>query len=124
VNAPRPTIRIDKWLWYARFFKTRGLASKVVTGGHVRVNSVRIGKASFAVGAGDTLTFTQGRIVRVARVVDLGTRRGPAPEAQALYDDLTPVPEPVPEVAQIERMGRPSKKDRRNAAKLKGFDLE
>ena len=128
VDAGRPTIRIDKWLWFARFFKTRGLASKVVTAGHVRVNSNRIGKASIAVGPGDTLTFPQGRLIRVVRIVDVGTRRGPAPEAQALYDDLTPAPKPppVPQAAapKFDGKGRPSRKDRRSVAAQKWFDLE
>ena len=124
MQAPRPTIRIDKWLWYARFFKTRGLASKTVTGGHVRVNSDRVSKASYAVGPGDTLTFAHGRQIRVVRVLDVGTRRGPAPEAQALYDDLTPPAEPNPGTPKSERGGRPTKKDRRDAIRAKGIDLE
>ncbi len=117
-------IRIDKWLWYARFFKTRSLATKLVNAGTVRVNGNRVGKASFMVAEGDTLTFTQADRVRVARIIALGKRRGPAPEAQALYEDLTPVTEkPTPE-AMIERKGRPSKKDRRDARLLKGSYLD
>lgn len=106
-------IRLDKWLWHARFFKTRGLSAKQVSGGHVRVNSDKAHKPSHSVTAGDVLTFAQGREIRVVRITALGTRRGPAPEAQALYDDLTPpreerVPEPP-------RTGpRPTKKDRRD----------
>lgn len=120
--AERPSIRIDKWLWYARFFKTRSLASKVVTSGHVRVNSNRIGKASHNVSPGDTLTFPQGDRIRVAEIVDIGTRRGPAPEAQALYVDLSAPPPPR---APEPRAGPPpSRKERRSAEKLKGFNLE
>ena len=77
--------------------------------GHVRVNSQPVGKASFLVSAGDVLTFMQGRQGRVVRVVAMGTRRGPAAEAQALYEDLTPEPE-----ATSARVGaRPTKRDRR-----------
>ncbi len=119
-----PKIRIDKWLWYARFFKTRSLATKVVNAGTVRVNGNRVGKASFMVVEGDTLTFTQADRVRVAKIIQLGTRRGPAPEAQALYEDLTPVVEKTPPEATIERKGRPSKKDRRDARLLKGSYLD
>ncbi|ATG49589.1 RNA-binding S4 domain-containing protein [Celeribacter ethanolicus] len=112
----RETIRLDKWLWYARFFKTRGLATKTVTGGHVRVNSTKVSKAATSVGAGDVLTFPQGHHIRVIRLVGCGTRRGPAPEAQGLYEDLSP-PEapkdPVPSVPRFEGKGRPTKKDRR-----------
>ncbi len=118
MTEPRPTIRLDKWLWYARFFKTRGLATKLVTGGHVRVNSERVAKASYSVGPGDTLTFPQGRQIRVVRILALGTRRGPAPEAQALYDDLTPPPAPKPDAPTRTAGGRPTKKDRRR------FDAE
>lgn len=108
-------LRIDKWLWQARFFKTRGLASKVVSGGRVRVNSQPIAKPAYAVSPGDVLTFPQERDIRVIRIVTLGERRGPAPEAQALYEDLAP-PEkraPAPPVPRFEGKGRPTKKDRR-----------
>ena len=116
--------RVDKWLWHARFFKTRGLAAKLVTGGHLRVNGNRIAKPSVMIGAGDTLTFPQSRRIRVIRIATIGVRRGPAPEAQTLYEDLTP-PEEKPEPsAQIERKGRPTKKDRRTARLLRGSYLE
>ena len=75
-------LRIDKWLWQARFFKTRSLAAKQVSGGHVRLNGNRVLKPAQAIGPGDVLTFPQGRIVRVVRVEALGERRGPATEAQ------------------------------------------
>ncbi|RVW00023.1 RNA-binding S4 domain-containing protein [Mesobaculum littorinae] len=109
-------MRIDKWLWFARFFKTRGLAAKVVGGGHVRVNGTRIAKPAVAVGPGDVLTFPQADRIRVVSVLAPGTRRGPAPEAQALYDDMSPPPEPrVPQNPRYEGKGRPTKKDRRDA---------
>jgi ribosome-associated heat shock protein Hsp15 len=109
-------IRLDKWLWYARFFKTRGLSAKQVNAGHVRVNSAKVAKPAHAVGPGDVLTFAQGREVRVVRIVAVGKRRGPAPEAQALYEDLSPPPEPKDSVApapRYEGKGRPTKRDRR-----------
>ena len=68
-------IRLDKWLWYARFFKTRGLSAKLVAAGHVRVNGEKVAKPATAVGPGDTLTFPQARIIRVVRIKDVGTRR-------------------------------------------------
>lgn len=116
--------RVDKWLWHARFFKTRGLAAKLVSGGHLRLNGNRIGKASVLVGAGDTLTFAQARRIRVIRIEAIGARRGPAPEAQTLYADLTPPEEKIPKTAQIERKGRPTKKDRRTARLLRGSYLD
>ena len=109
-------IRLDKWLWYARFFKTRGLSAKQVSAGHVRVNSEKVAKPAHGVGPGDVLTFTQARQVRVVRILEVGDRRGPAPEAQALYEDLSPAPEPKDSVApapKYEGKGRPTKRDRR-----------
>ncbi len=84
----RPTLRIDKWLWQARFFKTRALAADMVEGGRVRINGQPTGKPGHAVGVGDVLTFAQGTRIRVIRITALGLRRGPATEAQALYLDL------------------------------------
>ncbi len=104
--------RIDKWLWHARFFKTRTLAAKVVSAGHVRVNTERVKKPSTNIKAGDGLSFMQGRTLRIVRITALGDRRGPASEAQTLYTDLTPAPEA--RASPVERVGiRPTKKDRR-----------
>ncbi|WP_424965414.1 RNA-binding S4 domain-containing protein [Dinoroseobacter sp. S375] len=103
---------MDKWLWFARFFKTRSLAAKQVSAGAVRINAVRVTKPATSVATGDVLTFAQGREIRVIRVEVPGTRRGPAPEAQLLYTDLTPAPEP--DAPSAPRKGpRPTKKDRR-----------
>lgn len=85
--------RLDIWLWRARFFKTRALAAAVVAKGRVRINGDRISKASRQVRAGHILTFPQGNDIRVVRVLDLAERRGPAAEAQSLYepvDDASP----------------------------------
>jgi ribosome-associated heat shock protein Hsp15 len=84
--------RLDKWLWFARVVKTRSLAARLVTEGHVRVNSVRIETAAKAVKPGDIVTVALERHVRVLKVRASGERRGPAPEAQALYEDLAPRP--------------------------------
>ena len=81
-------IRIDKWLWQARFFKTRGLAAAVVSSGHLRLNGVNMAKPGHDVRPGDVLTFAQANHIRVIRVVAPGSRRGPAEEARTLYDDL------------------------------------
>lgn len=120
MSADRPTLRVDKWLWQARFFKTRTLASKQVTGGHVRVNGEKVQKSSYAVGPGDTLTFAQARTIRVVEIVALGERRGPAPEAQTLYVDHTPPAEPAQKAPGADRVGgRPTKKDRRDMERSK-----
>ncbi len=81
--------RLDKWLWFARVVKTRSLAAKLVTDGHVRVNSARVETAAKAVKPGDVVTVALERTVRVMKVLSAGDRRGPAPEAQGLYEDLS-----------------------------------
>jgi len=78
--------RIDKWLWHARFFKTRPLAQAAVSAGRVRRNGVRVEKPGLDVKLGDILTIARGRDVAVVRVLACGTRRGPASEAQGLYE--------------------------------------
>jgi ribosome-associated heat shock protein Hsp15 len=86
--------RLDKWLWYARFAKTRSLAAKLVASGFVRVNGQRSDNAAKALAVGDVVTVALARGARVVRVEDLGERRGPATEAQTLYADLAPQPDP------------------------------
>ena len=118
--SDQPKVRLDKWLWFARFFKSRSISAKAVTGGKVRINGVHASKASASVAVGDVLTFVQGDRVRIVQIVDLGTRRGPAPEAQALYEDKTPPSTPKP--AAPPRGGpRPTKRDRRQLDRITGM---
>lgn len=84
------TLRIDKWLWYARFFKTRTQASRLAADSRIRVDGTVVTRAHHPVKVGDVLTFPQARRIRAVRVVALNTRRGPASEARALYEDLLP----------------------------------
>ena len=120
-DAPR--IRVDKWLWFARFFKSRGLAGEAAASGYLRVNGAHVKKPAHAVKPGDTLSFPQAGRLRVVRIVDIGTRRGPAPEAQALYEDLSAPPEPPPP-GQPEPGAPPSRHERAAAARLKRSVLE
>ncbi|QQS14729.1 MAG: RNA-binding S4 domain-containing protein [Rhodospirillales bacterium] len=83
------TLRLDKWLWHARFFKSRALATKAVERAPFRVDGRRVDKAHALVAPGMVVTFALGPRVRVVRVLALGVRRGPAPEARALYEDLS-----------------------------------
>lgn len=85
-------LRLDKWLWQARFFKTRASAATLAGRRQIRVNSMVISKPHYRVRPGDVLTFPQGRTVRIVRVVGLGSRRGPAREARTLYEDLAELP--------------------------------
>ena len=127
----RQTIRVDKWLWYARFFKTRTLASKFVESGKIRrtpetppdAETQRLVKPNQSVTPGDVLTFPLGPHIRIVKIIAIGTRRGPAPEAQGLYEDLSP-PVAKKSEAPIEPKGisagrRPTKKERRALSKLK-----
>ena len=122
-----PTQRIDKWLWYARFFKTRTLAAKICEARKVRLNGAVVTKASHGVKADDVLTFAQRRGIRVVRVADTGTRRGPAAEAATLYEDLAPLqqtpakdPSAKPAAAAVREpgSGRPTKAERRALDRL------
>lgn len=84
-----PSARLDVWLWRARFFKTRALAARFCESGHIRLERfgqvTRVEKASQTVKPGDRLIFAIGARLIDAEVADIGERRGPAPEAQALY---------------------------------------
>ena len=106
--------RVDKWLWFARLAKTRTLAQKLAVSGRVRINRERNDSASQPVKIGDTLTIAFDAHVRVLRIVAIGIRRGPSPEARGLYEDLSP-PKPVVLSAEVrdKGAGRPTKRDRR-----------
>jgi ribosome-associated heat shock protein Hsp15 len=86
MSAPEAQ-RIDKWLWHARFARTRSAAQRLVTDGHVRVNREKVGAASRTVRPGDVLTLAIGRGVRVIRVCGIAERRGGFAAAQQLYEE-------------------------------------
>jgi ribosome-associated heat shock protein Hsp15 len=89
-------VRLDVWLWRARFFKTRSLAAAAVAGGvflEKGGQSRRIDKAGATVEPGDGISFRQGHSLRTVRVRACGTRRGPAAEARDLYEDLSTAPD-------------------------------
>jgi ribosome-associated heat shock protein Hsp15 len=112
----KDSMRIDKWLWAARFFKTRSLAAAACNGGRVDVNE-QAARPSRLVRPGDLLRVTQPSGRRIARVTALGEQRGPASTARALYDDLTPPSPPrlrvAPPAQRAAGAGRPTKRDRR-----------
>jgi ribosome-associated heat shock protein Hsp15 len=87
------SLRLDKFLWCARFFKSRSQANAFVAGGRVRLRGSTVVKAHQVVRVGDVLTFPLGNKIRTVRVRALATRRGPASAARLLYDDLAP-PQP------------------------------
>ena len=123
-EAPADKIRVDKWLWHARFFKSRGLAGEVAGSGSLRVNGARVEKAAQGVRPGDVLTFPKAGHIRVIRIEAIGARRGPAAEAAELYTDLEP-PEATPRndepqgAAREPGAGRPTKRERREIDALR-----
>lgn len=125
-DGPEEKLRVDKWLWFARFFRTRTLAATAVSAGHLRINRQPVRKPGHIVRVGDVLTFAQGSIVRVIRIDSLADKRGNATIAQTLYTDLDPpqpraAREPEPMFAERESgTGRPTKKERRQTDLLKG----
>ena len=127
VNGAGESLRVDKWLWHARFFKSRSLATQIVSAGRLRVNRQNIAKPHYQVKPGDVLTFAKGPIIRVIEVLAIGSRRGPATEARTLYNDLSPPelrkkdkPEPDPRPARRDPgSGRPTKRERRATDRLR-----
>jgi ribosome-associated heat shock protein Hsp15 len=115
--------RIDKWLFFARAVKSRSLAAKLASGGHVKINDRTSDGADNPVRVGDVLTVRLERHVLVWKVSGLGERRGPAPEAQLLYEDLTPAKEEADQLTKDARRepgsGRPEKKERRAMERLR-----
>ena len=119
--------RLDKWLFFSRAVKSRTLAQKLIETGAVRVNSERTIRTDHQVGAGDVLTMTVHERLLVWKILDPGVRRGPAPEAALLYEDLSPAPLPkadktAPFIARDLGSGRPTKKDRRDTDRLREDD--
>lgn len=118
-------LRIDKWLWAARFFKTRANAADAVAGGKVHVNDERV-KPARCIGVGDTLTITRGPYEFVVRVRALSARRGPAAAAALLYAETEASEARRAQLAEqlraqptIEAHGRPSKKARRDLLRFR-----
>ena len=134
-NLNNTGLRLDKWLWHARFFKTRVLASKAISNGNFRLDSELMSKPHRQAKCGQVLTFSQGTRIRVVRIKALGSRRGPAREAALLFDDLAPIvstpenkqlsPRPIFENRQAGD-GRPTKRHRRETDRLKAglLDIE
>ena len=124
-------LRIDKWLWAARFYKTRSLAAEEIDKGRVQVNGQEA-KASREVKAGDTVTLRQGPVVRSLVVHGISSQRGPAPTAQLLYAETQESMDRRQEAARQRQLntepatslehGRPTKRDRRSLDKANSSD--
>jgi ribosome-associated heat shock protein Hsp15 len=123
--------RIDRWLWFARIFKSRSLATKAVEDGAVRITragvTMRTDKPSYALKVGDVVTLRVHGHVRVLEVLHGAVRRGPAPEAQALYIDRSDPIAPAGSAADPSALSprppsRPGKRDRRALDRLRASD--
>jgi ribosome-associated heat shock protein Hsp15 len=122
---PRDAPRLDKWLWAARFFKTRSLASEEIGKGRVQVNG-QVAKASRLVRLADLIELRQDAVQRTVEVRGLSHQRGPAPVAQALYQEtpdsvasrerLAEQHRLAPEPSHTIEQGRPTKRNRRELA--------
>ena len=123
-------IRLDTWLWYARFYKSRSLSSKAILSGKLRLNSNKIIKPASKVKINDVLKINNINAVRTIQVQRLGNRRGPASEAQKLYNDLSgditdaSKIKHASEKSKKETNKRPTKKDRRILDKIVTKTLE
>lgn len=125
------SMRLDKWLWAARFYKTRALAVEQISKNRVTVNQAAA-KASREIRVGDTIALRQGDTPKTVEVLGLSTMRGPAPVAQQLYQETAQsmaerarlaeqrrlAPEPASTIAQ-QHDGRPTKRDRRNIERVR-----
>lgn len=119
-------LRIDKWLWAARFYKTRSLAADEIGKGRIEVNA-QVAKPSREVKAGDTVVLREGPVIRTVTVLGISQQRGPAPAAQQLYAETADSIRNRERGAEQRRMGiepaqtiehgRPTKRDRRNIEK-------
>jgi ribosome-associated heat shock protein Hsp15 len=121
--------RIDKWLWHARVVRTRSAAAALAVSGHVRVHGQRIDLASRCVRLGDIVTVALDRSVRVLKVTAFAERRGSAESARPLAEDMMPASEstparraPAPAGVRQAGAGRPTKRDRRAIAHMRGED--
>ena len=123
-------IRLDIWLWYARFYKSRSLSSKAILSGKLRVNSNKIIKPASKVKINDVLTINYVNTVRIIQIQSLGARRGPASEAQKLYKDLSGDAtgsannKNLSQKSKKDTNKRPTKKDRRILDKIVAKTLE
>ncbi len=124
--AEKEKLRVDKYLWAIRLFKTRSLASEACKAGRVKLNGQNL-KASYVVKVGDTYQVQKGIERKIVRVIDLLERRVDAKTAVQFYEDLTPVEETgayksmyqAPILMRDRGAGRPTKKDRRDIDDLK-----
>ncbi|MBA3644656.1 MAG: RNA-binding protein [Gemmatimonadaceae bacterium] len=128
MNEERPKVRLDKWLWAARFYKTRALAADAIEGGKVEVGGARV-KRSKLIQIGDTIRMRLGAYEHIVTVLGLSERRGPASVAATLFQETAESKKTREELQFRMKVaapqfayesGRPTKKQRRDTERLRG----
>ena len=124
----KKTIRLDLYLYYIRIFKSRNIATKFVLTNRLRISGQATKKPHKMISTGDVLTMIINDNIKVLRVLDIPNRRGPYSESLNFYEDITPI-ESIskkenlkPDIKFVERVGRPTKRERRQTDKLMGRD--
>ena len=124
----KKTIRLDIYLYYIRIFKSRRLANKFVSLNRLRISGQVTQKAHKMISIGDVLTMTIKDNVKIFRVLDIPNRRGPYSESLNFYEDITPIEnikkneDSKPNIKFVDRVGRPTKRERRQIDRLMGRD--
>ena len=124
----KKTLRIDIYLYYIRIFKSRSIARKFVLTNRLRISGQVTQKPHKMISVGDVLTMTINDNIKILKVLDIPSRRGPYPESLNFYEDITPI-EIIPkkessniDIKFVERVGRPTKRERRQTDRLMGRD--
>ena len=124
----KKTIRLDIYLYYIRIFKSRSIATKFVLTNRLRISGQVTQKPHKMISVGDVLTITINDNIKILKVLDIPSRRGPYPESLNFYEDITPI-EIIPkkessniDIKFVERVGRPTKRERRQTDRLMGRD--
>ena len=124
----KKTLRLDIYLYYIRIFKSRSIATKFVLTNRLRISGQVTQKPHKMISVGDVLTMTINDNIKILKVLDIPSRRGPYPESLNFYEDITPIEiNPKKESSNIdikfvERVGRPTKRERRQTDRLMGRD--
>ena len=124
----KKAIRLDIYLYYIRIFKSRSLATKFVSSNRLRISGQVTQKSHKLISIGDVLTMTINDNIKILKVLDIPKRRGPYSEAINFYEDITPVEisqktkDNNPNINFVERVGRPTKRERRQIDRLMGRD--
>jgi len=124
----KKTLRLDIYLYYIRIFKSRSIATKFVLNNRLRISGQVTQKPHKMISVGDVLTMTINDNIKILKVLDIPSRRGPYPESLNFYEDITPI-EIIPkkessniDIKFVERVGRPTKRERRQTDRLMGRD--